>query len=374
MVSTNASIPRHVPSATSITVKKKTPETLAAMDHLLGNPWLAMQMYPINGCEPLGLSLAPPLGFLHPAQMWKVSLIVASCFLFLVPRSVSQPLPGILHGIPDPVDHSSINPADASDSLPTSPHGDEMEVDDVSPVETEGSDADPAVDIITPSHHDAEPRTPAVERAHTIVTASGVTDTAPLLRSSVTASSDSPPQTSLNEIDVERIPTFLRRHGKGKRQVDIFGYLNEVKDPRFKNVLLHYIRIEVNGTSGAKEALATTKRPLEISQWSSRARPACIPEFTKGKRTFSDFVDSVFVWWGLIQPPWRLFERGQVSREVGGAWDTLYATGTNGLLNVVILVYWWARVLEEQAPQDSFRVDYEMFADDVAWVFSNVSA
>ena len=58
---------------------------------------------------------------------------------------------------------------------------------------------------------------------------------------------------------------------------------------------------------------------------------------------------------------------------VYGGWDALCAPRINGLLNVVMLVYWWARVLEEQCVGDSTRADYENFADDVAWVLSNLS-
>jgi hypothetical protein len=183
-----------------------------------------------------------------------------------------------------------------------------------------------------------------------------------------------PPPLLSNDIDVDSVPAFLRSHGKGNREVDIFGYLNKTKDPRFQQVLRHYICIETNDRSRLGGTLPTAQRPVEISQWSSRARPDALPNFTKAKRTFPDFVDSVFAWWGSIQPNWRSFERGKVSREVCGGWDVIYAPRINGLLNVVILVYWWVRVLEEQGPKDGvLRADYERFADDVAWVFSSLS-
>lgn len=174
-------------------------------------------------------------------------------------------------------------------------------------------------------------------------------------------------------INAGDIPAFLTSHGKGNRRVDIFKYLNEVEDPRFQQVLLHYINFEVNDKSAASGALPTINRPIEISQWSSRARPAILLDFAKGKRTFQMFVDSVFAWWGSLQPPWRSFERGTISRGVQGDWGVLCAPRINGLLNIVILVYWWARVLEEQQPEGGVRADYEFFADDVAWVISRLA-
>jgi hypothetical protein len=181
------------------------------------------------------------------------------------------------------------------------------------------------------------------------------------------------PQALLKNIDEASIPSFLLRHGKGKREVNIFNYLQEVEDPHFQQVLSHYLRFEINDKSGMGGSLPTANRPTEISQWTSRARPANLPDYTKAGRTFADYVDSVFTWWSLIQPSWRTFERGRVSRKVLGEWDVLYAPRINGLLNVVMLVYWWIKILEEHKPEDGRHADYVFFAEDVAWVFSKLT-
>jgi hypothetical protein len=179
--------------------------------------------------------------------------------------------------------------------------------------------------------------------------------------------------TSFDDIEEVNVPAFLLRHGKGKREVNIFGYLSKVKDPRFRQAFFYYLHFEINKPK-ADGSLPTIKRPAEISQWSSRARPASLPEYTKGGRSLTHFADSVFEWWARIQPPWRGFKRGKVSREVQGGWDALCATGINGLLNVVILAYWWIRILEEDKPDDGVRAEYEVFIEDVAWVFSNLAS
>ena len=160
-------------------------------------------------------------------------------------------------------------------------------------------------------------------------------------------------------------------HGKGKRQVNILEYLKQLEDPCFQRVLFHYLRFEINDKSGTKPVLLATERPAEVSHWLTRARPPGIPNYEKGGHTLVDFVDSVFAWWTFLQPPWRKFERGRVCREVGGEWGILYAPRANGLLSVVILVYWWGKILEKK-PVDGLRVDYELFAEDVAWVISNL--
>ena len=174
-------------------------------------------------------------------------------------------------------------------------------------------------------------------------------------------------------INPSEVPAFLRCHGKGNRRVDIHDYLNKVKDPRFQQILFNYLRFEIDNKSSANGSLPTASRPPEIVQWTSRARPASLPDFTTGKRTFPMFVDSILTWWASLQPSWRSLERGVVSREISGDWGTLCAPGINGLLNVVILVYWWSRTLDEKKPKDGVRVDYEIFADDVSWVLSNLA-
>ena len=173
-------------------------------------------------------------------------------------------------------------------------------------------------------------------------------------------------------IDTENVPAFLLSHSKGSRQVNIFKYLNELQEPRFQQVLFRYVHFETRDKSNTNGSLPTTGRPPEISKWTSRARPAYLPECAKGEQTTRTFVDSILGWWGSIQPEWRLFERGVVSHKVQGDWGGLHAPGINGLLNVVILVYWWGRILEECRPEDGVRADYEFFAEDVAWVLSQL--
>ena len=215
-----------------------------------------------------------------------------------------------------------------------------------------------------------EPEATAVTEPEATV----VTGTERSMKSPPAVMSTTPPLSTLSTlINVESVPTFLLRHGKGKREVNIFAYLSKIKDPCFQKLLLHYIQLEASDKSGTGGTLPTAMRPAEISQWTSRACPASLSDYTKGQRTFRMFVDSVFQWWGSIQPYWRTFKRGQVSREVSGDWEALYATRINGLLNVVMLAYWWVRILDEHKPKDGVQADYEFFVEDVMWVFTNLS-
>ena len=287
-----------------------------------------------------------------------------------------------------PVDPGTTSPVDNSDtdnslsrSVPRASSGTLSNPGDTSPAETQvtrDTDIPPVADAIVSPDTDTEVSTAITTRVTAGATTEVVVGATPSVGSLTITPAITPhslsPLILTNDIDIESVPAFLRSHGKGKREVNIFNYLDKVKNPRFRQLLYHYIQLEAGDKSRAGGSLPTAKRPIEVSQWSSRARPDTLPDFTKGKRTFLDFVDSTLTWWGCIQPDWRTFEHGKVSREVCGDWDVLYAPRINGLLNVVILAYWWARVLEEQKPKDAVHADYEQFADDVAWVFSNLSS
>lgn len=181
------------------------------------------------------------------------------------------------------------------------------------------------------------------------------------------------PLWSPTRIEAEDVPSFLRHHGRGKRVVDIFAYLNKVEDPHFRQILFHYIQFEANAKSRAGGTLPTAGRPAEIVWWTSRARPSGIPNLLEGSKTFKMFTDSVLGWWSSIQPSWRVFRQGEASREVNGSWEGLNASQINGLLNVVILAYWWVSLLDKDKLEDGAREDYKFFANDVAWVLSKLS-
>ena len=81
------------------------------------------------------------------------------------------------------------------------------------------------------------------------------------------------------------------------------------------------------------------------------------------------------MWWIYIQPEWReigIATVSRVGRDSFGDWERLYQPGNNGLLNVLILAYWWARILEEWgSPVDG---TYSWFVSDVSWVLTQLTA
>ena len=156
------------------------------------------------------------------------------------------------------------------------------------------------------------------------------------------------------------VPDFLT----GKH--DIYGYLSSVNEPGFKTLLENYITFELADHSGIRGTLSTSYRPKAIAWWSGRARPAKLPPYDSLK----SFTSGVIEWWIFVQPRWRKIKPKIISR-IAGDWEHLYQPGVNGLLNVVVLAHWWARILEERGtPVDE---TYTWFVSDVTWVLSRLA-
>lgn len=170
-----------------------------------------------------------------------------------------------------------------------------------------------------------------------------------------------PPQQSPLPSEPGTIPDFLI----GKH--NIYDYLSSVDEPGFKTLLKTYISFELYSRSPIRGTLPTGRRPKAITWWSGRARPTKLPPYDSLK----SFANGVVEWWIFVQPRWREIDLGTVSR-VGGDWERLYQPGINGLLNIVVLASWWARILKERdSPVDD---TYSWFISDVTWVLSQLTS
>ena len=174
-------------------------------------------------------------------------------------------------------------------------------------------------------------------------------------------SSPSPPP----ESDSEReIPDFL----VGKNNV--YGYLSDINETGFRKLLKTYITFEltvkVSDPSHLRGMLTTARRPNVVGWWSSRARPNRDPPYD----SLHSLAKSIVEWWIFIQPPWRKIQPCETARN-GGDWERLYQPGINGLLNVVILAYWWAKISMERG--SDVNDTYSWFVSDVTWVLSQLT-
>ena len=158
------------------------------------------------------------------------------------------------------------------------------------------------------------------------------------------------------------IPEFLTTNS------NIYGYLVEVNEPGFKALLNGYIVFEGADHSGHRGNLTTSSRPKGVGWWLARACPNRIPPFD----SLSSLGNSIVDWWIFIQPDWwRMGMECGVTSQEGGCWERLYQPGINGLLNVVIVVYWWAKILEERG--QSVDASYHWLVADITWVLSQLT-
>ena len=183
--------------------------------------------------------------------------------------------------------------------------------------------------------------------------------------------SDTPPDEDAEPSPVSRdsppnagpiIPDFLTAKS------NVYGYLVTGNEPGFMTLLDNYIAFELADRSGVRGSLPTTHRPTAVGWWTSRARPDKTPPLDSPKKKFRDWVVE---WWISIQPDWRgALKCGETNR-ADGSWECLYQPGINGLLNVVIVVYWWSKSLEGRAK--SGDAAYHWLVADITWVLSRLT-
>ena len=170
----------------------------------------------------------------------------------------------------------------------------------------------------------------------------------------------SQPPLPLPAPDPSEVPAFL--FGK----YDVYAYLSSVNETGFRSLLKVYISFELADRSCIRSSHSTTHRPAAIGWWTSRARPNRSPPYDSLK----SFTKSITKWWISLQPHWRKIKPGTVSR-IEGDWEFIYKPGVNGFLNVVILAYWWARILGERGCD--VDATYSWFVSDVEWVLSQLT-
>ena len=175
-------------------------------------------------------------------------------------------------------------------------------------------------------------------------------------------------ETNLRAAAITAIPQFLNITQK-KNKASIYSYLVSCEDPHFQSLLRAYVAFENAATTSERPgSLSTIKRPSQISCWIRCARVNTAPSWSN----IRDYGSSVVTWWSSLQPSWRKLECGTSSREEGSL-ECLSQPGINGLLNLVILAYWWSNGLTESGADSKIEGPrYRWFVADVTWVLSEL--
>lgn len=111
--------------------------------------------------------------------------------------------------------------------------------------------------------------------------------------------------------------------------------------------------VEFEKKEGFKEQglLPAKERPECVSEWIRRGRPpAWMPAIT----AVSKLETAFHTWWVSLQPKWRVSSKGAIittDLESGDDWDHLQKPGLNGLLSVLVGLFYWGRTLKRSAKQ-----------------------
>ena len=85
------------------------------------------------------------------------------------------------------------------------------------------------------------------------------------------------------------------------------------------------------------ERLSSSFRPEAIGAWIQRRRSSTYSP----KIEIPQYCDAFSKWWTALQPDWRVHEGKIISKEVNGDWGALKRPGLNGIVSVLVALYYW---------------------------------
>ena len=268
--------------------------------------------------------------------------------------SSDNPPPDVLSLLqsPTPSSRRSVDPSDDADFNPSRPQSPDR--------------SSPSVDQEAVGRNTPSPTVPTTEKPPS----SSMSPTGPhdVGATGTPTPGDVSPKIDLRTAATMVVPKFLTVVPK-KGKTTIHSYLVGYKDPHFRNLLQVYVAFEnTAAASGKVGSLSTTGRPPQVSWWIRSARAGTFPSLPN----LRDYGSSVISWWSHLQPNWRKLDCAGSNRD-NGTFDCLVQPGINGLLNVVILAYWWSDGLaKSEGVGETEGHRYRWFVADVSWVLSKL--
>ncbi|KAJ3751922.1 hypothetical protein F5878DRAFT_549901 [Lentinula raphanica] len=148
------------------------------------------------------------------------------------------------------------------------------------------------------------------------------------------------------------------------------------QDPLWRKVLSDLVTNEryhsFDNPNGNGSTFPTTGRPQAFAWWfQNRKTVTRLPPDEKFGR-ISEFASQWWKWYSMINPEWR--ERDALGRIVvngsgEGDWDEFDRSGQNGMLSLVISLYWWYRRLDNPSEPSP---DWLAGLRDISWVLSEL--
>ncbi|KAF7795563.1 hypothetical protein EIP86_006725 [Pleurotus ostreatoroseus] len=132
----------------------------------------------------------------------------------------------------------------------------------------------------------------------------------------------------------------------------------------FKSIVESWIRLEkAYRWESLRQGLQTNDRPEQIGYWMQHLRRDLrkLPQI----EDLDEYAQGWWAWWRGMQPDWRLADDGsELARDGTGGWDKLRRPGKNGMLLVLLSLWWW-----KSHPSVADRA-WLAAVDDVQWVLT----
>ena len=91
--------------------------------------------------------------------------------------------------------------------------------------------------------------------------------------------------------------------------------------------------------------LGPTNRPAAVGEWIGRGRPST---WRPVIGDLARYESAFWKWWSGVQPDWRLEDGELVRKRLVGDWEPLRRPGTNGVVSVLVGLFYWGLVVLEK--------------------------
>ena len=123
-------------------------------------------------------------------------------------------------------------------------------------------------------------------------------------------------------------------------------FLEEDLGQEWKHLVSSWVAFEERPRSQANgHRLLATGRPKVVGHWISRARPTT---WQPTIADLSDYKGEFDGWWKSLQPTWRISNNEVDKTLIQGDWDCLRIPGLNGVISVVVALFYWGLALKEK--------------------------
>lgn len=130
----------------------------------------------------------------------------------------------------------------------------------------------------------------------------------------------------------------------------------------WKDLVSSWVAFEEQSRSTQVRRLSAAGRPVVVHRWIARHRPT---NFQSNISNLKDYKSEFIHWWSGLQPTWRISNNG----DKDGDWGCLRVPGINGIMNVVVALFYWGLASEGKSAHHNA---WQAAVEDCVTVFSSL--